>query len=143
MKEFTTPTGKTLQIEYASFEDACELNSLVFKELLDSGISLSVVIQEVITVLADEEKKKDLSKVEFTDIVGIPSVLELVSRTFLALAASAPVRAKVFKCLEKSLLNKERITNKTFEITENRQDFMFVFKKCIAVNILCFIPALS
>ncbi len=96
MKEFITPSGKTLQIEEASFEDACELNSLVIKELLDSGISLSIVVQEIIGLLADEDKRKDLSKVEFSDLLGSNVVLEMVSRIFLSLSASPEVRKKIF-----------------------------------------------
>lgn len=139
MKELTTPSGKTLQIEEASFEDACELNALVVKELLDSGISLSLVVQEVISILGDEDKKKDLSKVEFSDLLGSTIVLEMVSRVFLALSASPEVRKKVFKCLEKSLLDKERIQPNTFEDAKNRKDYFFIFKNCILTNVLCFI----
>lgn len=139
MKELTTPSGKTLQIEEATFEDACELNSLVVKELLDSGISLSLVVQEVISILGDEDKKKDLSKVEFSDLLGSTIVLEMVSRVFLALSASPEVRKKVFKCLEKSLLDKERIQPTTFEDAKSRKDYFFIFKNCILTNVLCFI----
>lgn len=139
MKEFTTPSGKTLQIEEASFEDACELNALVIKELLDSGISLSIVVQEVIGLLADEDKKKDLSKIEFSDLLGSSVVLEMVSRIFLSLSASLEVRKKVFKCLERSLLNKERILPSVFDSIENRKDYFFIFKNCILTNVLCFI----
>jgi hypothetical protein len=139
MKEFTTPSGKTLQIEEASFEDACDLNSLVIKELLDSGISLSAVIQEIIGILAADEKKKDLSKVEFSDLVGSPAVLEVVSRVFLSLVASPEVRKKALKCLERSLLNKERIVQSTFDLVENRKDYFFILKNCILTNVLCFI----
>lgn len=139
MKEFTTPSGKTLEITEASFEDACDLKSLVIKELLDSGISLSILIQEVIGILADENKKKDLSKIEFSDLVGSQVVLEMVSRVFLSLSASADVRKKVFKCLERSLLNKERIVPSMFDAVENRKDYFFIFKNCILVNVFCFI----
>lgn len=139
MKEFTTPSGKVLQIEEASFEDACDLNTLVVKELLDSGISISLVVQEVITLLADEDKKKDLAKVEFSDLLGSTVVLEMVGRVFLALSASAEVRKKVFKCLERSLLNKERIVPSMFDSVENRKDYFFIFKNCILTNVLCFI----
>lgn len=139
MKEFTTPSGKTLQIEEASFEDACELNSLVIKELLDSGISLSATIQEIIGILAEDKKKKDLSKVEFSDLVGSPIVLEMVSRIFLSLTSSPEVRKKAFKCLERSLLNKERILPSTFDLVENRKDYFFILKNCILTNVFCFI----
>lgn len=138
MKEFTTPLGKTLQIEEASFEDACELNSLVIKELLDSGISLSVVVQEIISIVS-EDKKKDLSKIEFSDLLSSSVVLEMVSRVFLSLTSSNEVRKKVFKCLERSLLNKERIVPSMFDSIENRKDYFFIFKNCILTNVLCFI----
>lgn len=138
MKELSTPSGKILQIKEASFEDACELNSLVVKELLDSNISLSLVVQEVIGILADD-KKKDLSNVEFSDLLGSPVVLEIVSRVFLSLSSSPEVRKQVFKCLEQSLLNGERITPARFDAVENRKDYFFIFKNCILTNVLCFI----
>jgi hypothetical protein len=139
MKEFKTPNSKTLQLEDASFEDACELNSLICRELLNANISLSLVIQEIVSELGDDKKLKDLT---FSDILAIPSILELVSRTFLSIISSKEIRDKIFKCLERSLLNKERITKDSFE-KENRGDFLFICKKCLEVNILCFIPALS
>ncbi len=139
MKEFKTPSGKVLEIEEASFEDACELNALVIKELLNSDISLSLVVQETIGFLASEDKKKELSELEFSDLLGSNVVLEMVSRTFLSLSASVEVRRKVFKCLERSRLDKERILPTSFDSLENRKDYFFVFKNCILTNVLCFI----
>lgn len=139
MKEFKTPSGKVLEIEEASFEDACELNALVIKELLNSDISLSLVVQEIIGFLASEDKKKELSEIEFSDLLGSNVVLEMVSRTFLSLSASVEVRRKVFKCLERSRLDKERILPTSFDSLENRKDYFFVFKNCILTNVLCFI----
>lgn len=140
MKEFTTPLGKALKIEEASFEDACELNSLICKELLDSDISLSLVIREIALHF---EGKKELREITFSDLLTIPAVLEIFSRVFLSLISSAAVRDKIFKCLEKSLYDQERILKERFENPETRKDFFFIVKKCLEINILCFIPTLS
>ena len=129
MKEFTTPSGKILQLEEATFEDACELNSLICKELLNANISLALAIQEIITEFGNNKKISDIT---FSEVIAIPAILELVSRTFLSLISSAEVRNKIFKCLERSLLNKERITKASFE-KENRGDFLFICKKCLEV----------
>jgi len=139
MKEFKTPNGKTLQLEPASFDESCQLVSVIAKDLLNINISLALVIQEVISEIGEEKELKDLT---FSDLLVSSSVLELVSRSFLSIISSEEVREKIFKCLERGLLDKERITKNTFE-KENRGDFLFIFKKCLEVNFFCFIPALS
>lgn len=140
MQEFQTPLGKTLKIETANFEDACNLNSLICKELLDCDISISLVIREVAVHFG---KEKDLKDLTFSDLMSVPAVLEIFSRVFLSLIASKQVRDSIFKCLERSLYADERITKERFNDPEARKDYLFIVKKCLEVNILCFIPTLS
>jgi hypothetical protein len=145
MKEFKAPSGATVKIQEASFIDACELHSIVCKELLNLQISFEFVVKELIFELSKnvkEGEKVEVKEINFADILSTPSLLEIVSRVSIALASSELARKHVFKCLERSLYNEERILPALFEDVAKRQDYYAIFKKCLEINIFCFIRAL-
>jgi hypothetical protein len=112
-KEFTTKNGATIIINEAPFADAIALKNAAERAIKSTGVNLKL----------DD---------------NIESLIGIV----LALDSDDEVFKKVFKCLERSLCNKQKITLDIFEESAMRENYYEIIVACLEVNLLPFFKAL-
>lgn len=106
MIEFMAPSGATVTINIADWQDAKRLKKAIWRELASAGIKVDLEI-DVSSLIGP------LLRVDSSDVVD---------------AALAP-------CLARCLRNGEKITDATFNDPEARQDYYDIVYRCAEENI--------
>lgn len=107
------PSKNHVVINPCGFDDACDLKDIVELKLAEADI-----------------------KIETLDVANLD--IGFLVAAILKVDGSKEFRARVFKCLERSLYNDEKITKDTFEPVENRGDYYPIVIECLKVNVLPF-----
>ena len=113
------------EIKFAGFEDAMNLKDALTEELANSKFSLNTL---------------DLSQ-------GSSSLQDMDLDVFLDAAlrldSSKTVRSALFKCLESSLYNGEKITVHTFDDIKAVENYYQIMVECVKVNLTPFFQKLA
>lgn len=135
--EVTVPSGGKVKINEASLEQALALQDEIDLVLLKHNLDLSQVIQSFVKFL-DAKREAQEEGYRFGELYSLKGVPEILATATMAIKSSKTVRDKVFKCLERSTFNDEKITPATFDVAERRGDYYPVFMAAIKENVLPF-----
>lgn len=117
MKNFKTKNGVNVVINFNDFENSCKLKRLIEKELLKVNIK-----GDSLKGLKENSSIKDLLNLEIDS-----SFINNIKNLFLAVDSSEEIHEQVFKCLEKSTYDHEKITKDTFNNEQAIKDYEEVF----------------
>jgi hypothetical protein len=122
-----TKSGIEVKIEPSTFQDAMQLKRNIEKALLKNNINIANIDIDL-----DKIKNKQI------DLTLITPFLEII----MILDSDENVHNSIFKCLERCLYNKEKITIETFEPLEARADYYEVIFSCLKANLMPFFKTL-
>lgn len=122
MSEIRSASGKVIKINPTNFEDACDLKDIIEQTLAETGINLD-------SLNFDEGDLQDVD-------------IDFILKPVLKISSSKEFRRIIFKCLERSSFDDEKITRETFEVVENRGDYYPIVLECLKVNVLPFFTQL-
>jgi hypothetical protein len=124
MSEIKSISGKVIKINEASFEDCCQLQELIASILAETGL--------------------DLNNIDFNNLNEFVknTDIDFILKPILKMISNKEFRQIIFKCLNRSLYDNERITPELFDIVENRGDYYPIVIECLKVNILPFFSKL-
>jgi hypothetical protein len=125
-KELSGVNDVKIVINEAGWEDAKNLRNALWREASLGGIDL-----QALTQIKSLGQLKDFD-IDLSKIIG----------AFMLIDSSPIVDRCIMKCLEKSLYNGEKITAKTFDASEAREDYYAIMVACITLNISPFIKGL-
>lgn len=124
--EFKTKSGCTVTINEASFEDAINLKNSIMRELSSVGFTLDA---------------ESLKGVDFNSDID-SKVMSKIVNAIMAVDSSNVVFENIFKCLERSKYNSEKITKDTFEDLKARESYYEIIIACVKVNLAPFLKGL-
>ncbi len=146
MKEFIAPSGAKVEIEESSFEDASNLKDSLCEIMLAINLPFEYALRSLTLVFAEKQSENpntSINDLQISDLLAAEGVPDILARSILAIISSKKIKSCVFKCLDRSRYNSEAIKESLFERSETRQDYLPIFKECIKVNIMPFIPPLN
>jgi len=118
--EFFAPSEKKVVINIASIEESMALKDAIVSEFARSGIKIDVALESL----------NSASDIDF-DVASIARLVALID-------SSPVVRDRILDCLKKCTHDREKITLKTFEPEDYRQDYYPVMMQCLKVNLAPF-----
>tara|TARA_R110002126_G_scaffold34891_6_gene107628 strand:- start:620 stop:1048 length:429 start_codon:yes stop_codon:yes gene_type:complete len=124
MSEIKSLDGRVIKIKMASFDDTCDMKDIIESTLAETGLDLD-------SLGSDKESLADMD-------------IDFILKPILKITSNKEFRKILFKCLERSSIDGEKITRDTFELVENRGEYYPIVLECLKVNILPFFaPLLS
>jgi hypothetical protein len=124
MSEIKSLDGRVIKINMANFDDTCDMKDIIEATLAETGLDLDSL---------------ELGKASLADMD-----IDFILKPILKITSNKEFRKILFKCLERSSIDGEKITRDTFESVENRGEYYPIVLECLKVNILPFFaPLLS
>lgn len=120
MLEFETENGASVKISVAPFRDTMELKNAITREVASSGANL------------------DVENFSFDSDIDPMTVFRIAA----SVDSSEAVYTALFKCLARCTYNGEKITEKTFEAVEARENYYEIALKCAEENLRPFFKGL-
>ena len=110
---------------------------------LQLGIAPFAVGMKLVKTLAAEAKNVDveLESLDLSKLAG--KNLNSIKNLVLQMLSSDALEAALFQCMERCLLDGQKITRQTFEPEDMRQDFFPVAWEVIAFNVAPFAKSLG
>jgi hypothetical protein len=122
------PSGATLEVTMASFEEGEALLSAVAHEVGCVGINLG----------KDFSGFGDLAQKEVNS-----DMVNTMKNVVTQILKSRPVKDAVMVCAKRALYNNQHITKETFEPETARQDYLVVLKEVAWFNLLPFFQGIN
>lgn len=123
MVEFKTAArNASVMVNVANFDDAMELKNAVFREVSKEGIKIE----------------------DFLNATGSTKEISLdqVVKTVMQIDSSPFINAALFKCFMQCTYNGEKITKKTFDSAEAREDYYEIAIAVLKENLTPFFKGL-
>ena len=124
MKECTTVNNATLVLNEGTFDEAIQLQKVIFEEA--------------------KKLKIDIGELEIEQFGSVSSLLNCFKDLFLNLMTSKEFDTIIFKCLKHCTYNDIAVTKTLFEdVPDARGDYYQIVKECIEINLAPFMKSLT